>query len=193
MSLLLRPKLEPAKAPMLTLVMALSAAEAIEECVGLPVQIKWPNDIVINGKKIVGILTEMSTEVDYINHVVIGVGINVNIGDFPSEIQKTASSLCTEAGHPVKRAPIIAAILKKFERYYEEFLDSGDLSPLQEAYNHMLVNCGREVRILGEREEYTAKALGINSAGELLVCRKDGREEAIYAGEVSVRGVYGYV
>ena len=112
-----------------------------------------PNDIVINGKKIVGILTEMSTEVDYINHVVIGVGINVNIGDFPSEIQKTASSLCTEAGHPVKRAPIIAAILKKFERYYEEFLDSGDLSSLQEAYNHMLVNCGREVRILGEREE----------------------------------------
>mgnify|MGYP002315834807 CR=1 FL=1 len=98
MSLLLRPKIEPDQAPMLTLVMALSVAEGIMDCgdsCGNPdVKIKWPNDIIINGKKLVGILTEMSTQIDYINHVTIGVGINVNLTEFPEEIRETGMWTC---------------------------------------------------------------------------------------------------
>lgn len=193
MSILLRPEIPPVKAPMLTLVMAQSVAEGIKESTGVDVQIKWPNDIVLNGKKLVGILTEMSTEIDYINHVVIGVGINVNMEQFLKELSEKATSLRVELGHPMKRSPIIAAVMKKFEKNYGLFIEAGDLEPIQDAYNSLLVNQGREVRILGAKEEYNAFSLGINKEGELLVRKEDGSMEAIFAGEVSVRGIYGYV
>ena len=193
MSILLRPDIPPVKAPMLTLVMALSVAGSLKDCTGLDVQIKWPNDIILNGKKLVGILTEMSTEIDYINHVVIGVGINVNMEYLPEEIQDKATSLRLETGHVVRRSELIASTMKQFERYYGLFLESRNLESMREEYNRLLVNRGKEVRILGGKEEYNAVALGINSEGELLVRREDGSEEAVFAGEVSVRGVYGYV
>lgn len=193
MSLLLRPIFHPTKAPMLTLVMALAVAKGVNECTGLDVEIKWPNDIVINGKKLVGILTEMSTEVDYINHVVIGVGINVNMERMPEELQEKATSLRIESGHTQKRSELIAEIMRQFERYYALFLETQDLRKIQDEYNELLVNRDEEVRVLGTKDEYNAYALGINQEGELLVKRQDGITEAIFAGEVSVRGVYGYV
>ena len=164
-----------------------------DSCGNPDVKIKWPNDIIINGKKLVGILTEMSTQIDYINHVTIGVGINVNLTEFPEEIRETATSLRLECGHVVKRAPLIAAVMKRFEQNYTVFLEHGDLSGLKERYSELLVNKDREVRILGAKEQYNAYALGINQTGELIVRKEDGTEEAVYAGEVSVRGVYGYV
>ena len=97
MSLLLRPKILPEHASQLTLVMGLSVAEGVADVLHLPVQIKWPNDVVVDGKKICGILTEMSTEIDYINYVVIGIGINTNIEQFPEELKQTATSLRIEA------------------------------------------------------------------------------------------------
>lgn len=193
MSIMLRPKFPPVKAPMLTIVMAYSVARALRTCTGLDVQIKWPNDIILNGKKIVGILTEMSTEIDYINHVVIGVGINVNTETFPEEIADKATSLRIEIGEVQKRAPIVAEIMSEFEKCYEEFEKQEDLSFIQEEYNKLLVNCGKDVCILGAKESYQAHALGINETGELIVRREDGSKETVYAGEVSVRGVYGYV
>ena len=131
--------------------------------------------------------------IDYINHVVIGVGINVNMDSFSEEIAKTATSLRIETGKVMKRSTLIAEIMKHFERNYDTFLQSGDLSGIREDYNRLLVNCGKEVRILGAKEPYQALALGINDSGELLVRKQDGSEEAVYAGEVSVRGIYGYV
>ena len=201
MSVLLRPDIPPDRAPMLTLVMALSVAEGIRQCMetggdsgnSLEIQIKWPNDIIINGKKLAGILTEMSSQVDYINHVTVGVGINVNRTEFPEEIRETASSLCLECGHTVKRAPLIAAVMERLEDNYDIFLRTLDLSGLLERYSALLVNRDREVKVLGTKEQYRAYALGINSTGELIVRREDGSTEEIFAGEVSVRGVYGYV
>ena len=192
MSLLLRPDLAPEKAPMLTLVMACSVAEGIMDCADVKVQIKWPNDIIANGKKLAGILTEMSTQVDYINHVTIGVGINVNLQHFPEDIQ-TATSLFLETGEKRKRVPIIAAVMKRFEENYKIFMRTEDMSGLMEKYSRLLVNQGREVRILGENAGYRACAEGINQKGELVVRKEDGTVENICAGEVSVRGVYGYV
>lgn len=193
MSLLLRPDIRPGNAPMMTIVMAYSVAKAIRKCTGLNVQIKWPNDIILNGKKIVGILTEMSTEIDYINHVVIGVGINVNMESFPEELADKATSLRIETGETVKRSPVIAETMIQFEACYGQFVECGNLGFLREAYNEMLVNCGREVLILGAKESYQAHALGIDDNGELLVRHEDGTVETVYAGEVSVRGIYGYV
>lgn len=193
MTLLLRPELEPVKAPMLTLVMAAAVAAGLKEVTGADVAIKWPNDIVLNGKKICGILTEMSAEVGHINYVVIGVGINVNQETFPSEIAETATSLKNEMKKAFSRTEIIASVMEKFEKYYKIFLEKEDLSGIQEFYNSILINRGREVRILEPGNEYNALAVGINETGELVVDTKEGERKHIFAGEVSVRGVYGYV
>lgn len=193
MSILLRPDILPSQAPMLTLVMAQSVAKAIQIYAGEEALIKWPNDIVVNGRKVCGILTEMSTEIQWINHVVIGAGINVNTEDFPAEIAETATSLYLESGQYQKRAPLIAEVLRQFERYYGLFMDVGNLSGIQEEYNSLLVNFGREVRVLEPGHEYDGLAAGINEIGQLLIHREDGQVRKVYAGEVSVRGIYGYV
>lgn len=193
MSVILRPVFSPVKAPMLTLVMAYSVSQAIRELEDLDVMIKWPNDLVLNGKKICGILTEMSAEIDYVNHVVIGVGVNTNEERFPDEIKQTATSLQMEKGSRIKRAGLIACIMKKFEENYELFLQTEDLSVMREAYNEVLVNNARQVRVLEPGHEYDAVALGITKTGELQVEKEDGMKEEIFAGEVSVRGIYGYV
>lgn len=193
MTLLLHPDILPVKAPQLTLVMAVAVAEGIRKATGLCCQIKWPNDIVIHGRKVCGILTEMSAEIDYINYVVIGVGINVNQETFPEEIKDKAISLRMELGSSVRRSGLIAAVMESFEAYYETFLKTEDLSAMKERYNSFLVNRDEKVRVLEPCNEYEAYALGINDAGELIVRTKDGQEKAVYAGEVSVRGVYGYV
>lgn len=193
MSLLLRPDFVPDKASMLTLVMAYSVQKAIYSCTGLDTRIKWPNDIVFNGKKLVGILTEMSVGMNHICHVIIGVGINVNVEAFPGEIADKATSLQIEAGTKIERNRLAAEVMKQFEQDYESFVETGNLSWMKQAYNDRLVNHGREVVVHGEKEPYRALALGINDMGELCVRLNDGREEAVFAGEVSVRGVYGYV
>lgn len=193
MTLLLRPKLSPARVSMVTLVMGLSVACACRELYDLPVGIKWPNDVVIHGKKICGILTEMSAEMAAVNYVVIGTGINVNIREFPEELGGIATSLVLELGHETGRAELIAVCMKYFEEFYEKFLHTGDLSLLMEQYNELLLNKNRIVRVLEPGNEYTGTALGINKEGELLVDKEDGTRIAVYAGEVSVRGVYGYV
>lgn len=192
MSVLLRPDIEPDQAPMLTLVMACAVAEGLEALTKQQVQIKWPNDIIMSGKKLVGILTEMSVQDGKIDYVTVGVGINVNITEFPDEIKETATSLCIECGHKIKRAPVIAAVMDRLEADYETFMRTQDLSGLMDTYSSLLVNKDRDVLILGEKEQYRAHALGITPTGELLVRREDGTVEEIYAGEVSVRGVYGY-
>lgn len=193
MTLLLRPQISPDKASMLTLVMALSAAEGLWQACQVQVEIKWPNDLVINGKKICGILTEMNAEVDYIHYVVIGIGINANQTEFPEEIKDTAASLKSETGAQVFRAEMIARILERFEQNYEVFEKTEDLSGLQEAYNQRLVNRDRDVTVLDPAGTYHAHALGINEQGELMVKTQEGEIKNIFAGEVSVRGVYGYV
>lgn len=193
MSLLIRPDFSPIKAPMLTLVMAYSVAQVILKKEELNVKIKWPNDIVLNKKKVCGILTEMSAEIDYVNHVVIGVGMNVNEKEMAPEYSQTGTSLYIEGKQPVKRGELVAEIMKAFEENYELFLKTEDLSGIQDGYNQLLINEDRDVLVLEPGQEYQAHALGINRHGELMVRKEDGTIENIFAGEVSVRGVYGYV
>ncbi len=192
-TLLLRPEYTTDCASMVTLVMALAVREAVQEICGTDVGIKWPNDVVVGGKKVTGILTEMSLEGMEIQHVVIGVGINVKEQTFPAEIADKATSLEEAAGKSVSRAALLQKIMEHFEVDYEKFLQTKDLSLLKQGYNGALVNLGREVRVLDPAGEYGGTALGINEKGELLVRTADGSVKEVYAGEVSVRGIYGYV
>lgn len=193
MTLLLRPDFSPAHASMLTLVMGLSCAQGIRQVTEAPVQIKWPNDVVLNGKKVVGILTEMNAQVDYIEYLVTGVGVNINEKEFPEDLKDKATSLALQLGRNFSRAQIGAAILEAFEKNYEIFRKTEDLTGLKEAYQQVLVNRGKQVRVLDPVRPYKGRALGIDEKGRLLVEREDGTVEQVYAGEVSVRGLYSYV
>lgn len=193
MSLMVRPELHPSKASMLTLVAAMAVAEGIEKVCGLRTQIKWPNDIVAEGKKICGILTEMSTEMECINYVVTGIGINANMEDFPEEIREIATSILKLTGKRVVRSRLIGAVMEAYESYYKIFMESGNMSHLMEPYNRRLANVNRPVRVLLPGDEYVGSALGIDEAGELLVRTEDGELRRVISGEVSVRGIYGYV
>jgi BirA family biotin operon repressor/biotin-[acetyl-CoA-carboxylase] ligase len=192
-TLLLRPDFAPDKASGLTLVMALSVAQAVEGFCGLAVGIKWPNDIVVNGKKICGILTEMNVEPGYIQYVVIGAGINVNLAQFPEDISKTATSLFLESSTQWPRAELLQNVLKRFEYNYEVFLQTRDLTGIRTEYMKHLVNVDKQVRVLDPGGEFEGIARGIDSSGELLVEKESGEIVKVYAGEVSVRGLFGYV
>ncbi len=195
MSLLLKPNFLPEKASMLTLITALAVVDTIREETNLEAWIKWPNDIVVNGKKVCGILTEMSAEANQIHYVIIGIGINVNNEKFPEEIKEIATSLRIETREKLKRSPFVAKILEKLEQYYEMFLQIGDLEFCLQQYNKKLINQNKEVKIVDtndSNEPFTGIAKGINAKGELLVQTKKELVK-IRSGEVSVRGLYGYV
>ena len=191
-SILLRPSLEPEKAPMLTLVMAYSVAKSLQK-EDIQVLIKWPNDLVCSGKKVCGILTEMNLSGAQVEDVIVGVGLNVNTMKFPDELEDKATSLRKETLRELECGELLQLILKEFDKQYQRFLENQNLEFLQEDYNAMLINRGREVMVLEPGKEYLAKALGINKFGELLVQKEDGSTEEVFAGEVSVRGIYGYV
>ena len=194
-SLGLIPDFAPRKASMLTLVMALAVQKAISRQTDLTPYIKWPNDIVVNRKKVCGILTEMNMEMDYISSVVIGVGINVSQKEFPEELQDKATSLMLETGKTahLNRSAITADCINFFEKEMELFLKTGDLSQLKAEYESVLAGLGSEVCVLDPKGEYRGISRGITDEGELLVEKSDGSITGVYAGEVSVRGIYGYV
>ena len=193
MTLMLKPDINPNNASMLTLVSALAVARALADITGKDAKIKWPNDIVIDGRKVCGILTEMSAQFDYINNIVIGIGINVNNSSFPEEISATSSSLrLLSGGKKYRRAEIIEKIMEYFEKYYSIFLETEDLSALVNEYDAMLVNMKKQVKVLDPKEPFEGKAMGITKTGELIVDTWESRK-LVSSGEVSVRGIYGYV
>lgn len=217
-SLLLKPELSAEKASMLTLVMALAVWKGVETYIKdrrerswsddlfpentahteprtevLQLGIKWPNDIVIGGKKLCGILTEAKMSGSCLEHIVIGVGINVGKQEFAEELVDKATSLERECGYTPDKAALIACIMEHFEGYYEQFLQKGNLAGIMVQYNDCLLNRDKQVRVLDPQGEFTGVAKGINETGELLVECADGNVTAVYAGEVSVRGIYGYV
>lgn len=192
MSVILRPDMESQYAAGLTLVAALAVSKGIDK-LGCETKIKWPNDVIINGKKVCGILTEMSSEIDYINYVVVGIGINVNDDQFPPEIDSMATSIKLETGKLQNRAKLVSYIMEAMEEYYLLYRKTNDLSLLLDEYNKKLVNIGEKVKLIKKGEEQTRIALGIDETGALIVRDEDGVTEKIISGEVSVRGIYGYV
>lgn len=192
MSFLLHPVISPMHASRLTLLAALAVTEAIREECGLQPQIKWPNDILLNQKKICGILTEMNSEIDYIHYVIVGIGINVHTTDFPEDLKHKATSLALE-GKQVKRSALISKIVGNFDRYYRRFLETEDLSLVLEEYNQLLIHKDQKIKVVSPASEQEGIARGIDATGGLLLELMDGTIKTIISGEVSVRGLHGYI
>ncbi len=193
MSLILRPEILPQDVSGITLVAGLAICKAIRKVTSLPAYIKWPNDIVINGKKACGILTEMSAEMDRVNYVIVGIGINVNMTSFPEHLQEIATSLKIESGAKYRRKDIVSEILMFFEEYYLEYIEEKSLKEMLGEYKELCITLKKEVRIIIKGQSYQATPVDIDERGALIVENKDGNRETITSGEVSVRGIYGYI
>ena len=185
-SMILRPHLAPMEAPKLTIMTAVAVAEAITRTTGIDAKIKWPNDILIDGKKACGILTEMSAEMDAINHVIIGIGINVNIDDFPKELKDKGISLKEIKGEEVSRIQVLSALLERFEHYYVKAETEG-FQEIFESWRSLCINLGQKVKIMGKNESFEGTTLDIDESGALLVKTEDGEVIRVFSGDVSLR------
>ncbi len=192
LSCILRPSIPPSEVSFITLLAGLAVCKAIEIETRLLPKIKWPNDVVLGGKKVCGILTEMNGEMEQVYHVVVGIGINVNTKDFPIELHSLATSLYLESGEKYSRKKLVGQIFTQLEKYYESFKEEEGRKRILEEYKKCCATLGQEVRVLGSQEEFTGKALDLLPTGELIVQKNTGEMKTVRSGEVSVRGVYGY-
>ncbi len=186
-SLILRPKIDPEDASILTQVAAAAMAKAIGKVTDVKVGIKWPNDLWVEGKKLSGILTEMSAEISRINYVVIGIGVNVNNESFGGELADIATSLRIQTGEKIKRADIVVEFLNEFYIYYNELLEDGYSSSAMQFCKENSITLGKDVNIIKYNEIIPARAIDILRSGELLVELEDGTSYAVNSGEVSIR------
>lgn len=187
LSVVLRPPFNPYDAPKCTLLAAVAVTKAIRRITQVECGIKWPNDILYQGKKIVGILTEMSAEIDAINHVVIGMGINVNIGEheFPNELIDIATSLSIATGRDIPRLLLLNAVLVELEEAYEKVIQRG-FSEMLEEWRELSVTLGQNVSVVGSGRNFSGMAVDIDHDGGLLV-QTDECLEKVIAGDVSIR------
>jgi BirA family transcriptional regulator, biotin operon repressor / biotin---[acetyl-CoA-carboxylase] ligase len=184
-SVLLRPAISPMQAPLLTLLAGLAVRDAVAEHIGLTADIRWPNDLLLGGKKFCGILTEMHAEPDRVHYVVIGIGLNVNHTRLPAEIEKLGTSLQLESGRAQSRLELLIRLLRHLDRYYNQFVREG-AAPLLVRF--ALVSSyaqGKRVRVTTATETFTGTTAGLDSGGLLRVARDDGRVEPVIAGDVS--------
>lgn len=188
LSLLLKPEIEPEISFRMTLIAAVAVSEAIEKTTGLKAGIKWPNDIIVNGKKVCGILSEMSAEWQKINYIVLGIGINVNQEAFPDDIVHIATSLMKESGSRVNRLELLKNCVEAYLLYEQALYSEEMLQTLLEVYRKRSVTLGQVVRVIG-KEERIGTALEIDDKGALLVAFDNGNQEYVNYGEVSVRGI----
>ncbi len=184
-SVILRPPLAPSAAPMMTLMAAVAAHQAVSTTTGLPVDIRWPNDLLVNGKKVCGILTEMNAEVDRLHALVIGMGINVNHQEIPAELREIATSLSLESGKAVSRTHLLVTLLKELERKYHLLLDEGGAAITRRWSAASTFAEGRRIRVRTNAGEFLATTAGLEPSGALRIRREDGREEAMVSGEIA--------
>lgn len=187
MSIILKPNIPIHQAPKLTLLTAVAVVQGIKETTGITAQIKWPNDILLNGKKICGILTEMQAEADGIHSVVIGVGINVNqlLEDFSQEIREIATSLLIEGGKTVLREELICSVLKKLENLYQTFQRDG-FSSIKTLWESHAINMGKMITATTPQGRVTGIALGITEDGVLLLKDSHNHVHSIYSADIEI-------
>ena len=184
-SIILRPPLAPATAPVLTLMAGVAVHRAVRAATGLSGDIRWPNDLMVNGKKVCGILTEMRAEVDRLHMVVLGIGINVNQSSMPDELREIATSLALEGGRHYSRLHILTQLLRDVEHYYHMLLNEGNAAIVREWSAASSFAEGKRVRVKAGGNDYSAVTSGLDASGALKVCRDDGRQELLVAGEIT--------
>lgn len=191
-SMVLRPNIKPEDAPGITLLMGTAVCRALRKAAVVDAYIKWPNDIIVNKKKICGILTEMNAEMDAVNYIIVGVGINVNIEDFPEDLKGIATSLYIETGKETSRKHILSAVFSEFEMLYDKFKSWG-ISSIIDEFKSYSITLGRQVRVTSINESFTGEAVDITPKGLLVIKLNDGSLKTVISGDVSVRGINGYI
>jgi len=191
MSMLLRPKIKPESASSLTLVAATAMCEALENLTGLPIGIKWPNDLVCQDRKICGILTEMSAEFNSLHYIVLGIGVNLKQQIFSEELANKATSLSL-LGVTLQSKILLNEFLKIFSKYYALFVKNDMTNVINHHRSHS-VTLNREVSIISQNEVRSGYALDISENGSLIIENDKGEKEVVFFGEVSVRGINGYL
>ena len=184
-TLVLRPKLAPVQAPLLTMMAGLSAYTAIQTHSGLVVDLKWPNDLLIRGKKVGGILTEMHAEPGLVRFVIVGIGLNVNQEKFPGELGSVATSLRIESGRPQSRLELLVRLLREFENDYNRFLTEGSAAVIERFTKVSSYAQGKRVRVSNGKEAFTGVTAGLGPEGLLLVQRDSGQVTTVIAGDVA--------
>ncbi|KMT22038.1 biotin--[acetyl-CoA-carboxylase] ligase [Clostridium cylindrosporum] len=192
MSILLRPEIPPFMAPGITQVVALSVAAGLHLSTDLKFSIKWPNDIILNGKKVCGILTEMDGEIDSLNYIIVGIGINVNQAEIPDEISHKATSLKVELSKHIERKIIVSNILNEFEKNYKVFKEDG-IAPFIGELKKYSALIGKDVLISNPFKTFNGKVVDIDSEGYLVVEDEDGNLQSIVGGDISIRGCNSYL
>lgn len=181
-SLLLKPSIAPSEAMQTTMCAACALSEAINQQTSLIPSIKWPNDILINKKKVCGILTELSAEIDMINYLIIGIGLNVN-NQLPKDLQNSGTSLKKEAKRTIEILPLFINIIESFERYYTSLLDK-DIEKIRKTWISYSSTIGTQIKVKTEKKEIIGKAIDIGKNGELLVLTSIG-ERKIITGDIT--------
>lgn len=189
LSVILRPPIPPQGAPILTLMGAVAGAEAIERTTGLTAALKWPNDLILHGRKVGGILGEMAVEGSRLLHVILGIGINVNQAetDFAGELRRIAISLRVEAGHPVDRTAMLRSFCESLDGWYERFLSDGPLLILEQVRRRCLT-VGRMVTARSGDEEVSGFAVELDDRGRLVIRDATGTLHHLVAGDVTLAG-----
>ncbi len=185
MTVLLRPEISPTEAPLLTLLAGLAARDAIAEQTGITPDLRWPNDLLLGGKKLGGILTEMHAEPERIRFVIIGIGLNVNHARMPDKLEEIATSLRMETGRSHSRLELAVKLLGRLESYYNQFLKQGSRSILDRFAEVSSFARGKRVRIANGRETFVGTTDGLAPNGLLRVKREDGRIETVISGDVA--------
>jgi BirA family biotin operon repressor/biotin-[acetyl-CoA-carboxylase] ligase len=183
-TLLLRPRLSPVQAPLLTMLAGLSAHTAVLAQTGLAAELKWPNDLLLNGKKLGGILTEMHAEPNAVRFVIVGIGINVSQEKFPGELAATATSLRKETGRVHSRLEVLVKLLSQFETDYNRFLQEGAAYVVQRFELISSFANGKRVRVDTGRETFVGTTAGLSAEGLLIVKKEDGGSVTVIAGDV---------
>jgi len=187
-SMILYPPVNPVDAPPVTMLVAVAVARAVQEVVGVKPGIKWPNDLLLEGKKFCGILTEMNAEIERIKYLIIGTGINANMDDFPSEIRDIAVSLKEYTGRPVSRVKLLQVFLKEMEHLYCLWLQEG-FSPVLGLWKGYCVTLNCPVKVSSLKESIEGWAHDVDEKGSLILRLADGSLKSFTAGEVSLRPV----
>ena len=184
-SILLRPAILPFEAPKLTFLSAVAVCRAITRCTGLQPTVKWPNDILLNGAKVAGLLNEMSSETDQVHYVVLGVGVNLNMraNQFPADLRYPATSLAIVAGQPVQRLDFTRTLLREIDALYQTYLEQGS-APIMSAWAELCDLTGKAVQVDCSQLKVEGIMLGLAEDGALLVRTETGKVESIYAGDV---------
>ena len=186
-SVLLRPDLRPQETTQLTVVAATALRRAIQEQTGLAPEIKWPNDILLRGKKVVGILTELSAELDRVKHITLGVGVDVNLtaNEFPDELRKLATSLRIELGRPVERAALATAILRELDADYAR-IGAGRFAEVADEWEEHCTTIGQRVVVHQGGRKVRGRAESLDDDGALRLRTEHGHLERIIGGDVTL-------